>query len=354
MHLVTFEPPDAARAGDARAQRTLPSMGDAALGFDALDSPHFGARRLGAVLAPVAQDPVVVDLNRAFAVKLAADDGGAPEAEADSLLPPDMRAFLARLPESLDAAQEALLFVTDAMARYDAPDVRRAGVVLPRRTVRLCAPVLRPGKFLSAGSADPARASARGAGARGAPALFLKAPSAVIGPDDEIVLPRAATRAEVAGGIVAVIGARARDLSPGDALRCVAGYCVGAEVSVRDADGAAGRGALTTSRDTFAPLGPSLVTADEVSDPQDLAIRATLSGDLLQSGHTKEMAWSVAEIVATASRWMSLEPGDLVFAGAPGAAEDRPPRFLRDGDVVEVEVEKLGRLVSYVREARRP
>jgi 2-keto-4-pentenoate hydratase/2-oxohepta-3-ene-1,7-dioic acid hydratase in catechol pathway len=356
MHLVSFEHRIESEGGE-RLDRPGhgASMGAAALGFDTLDPVRHGARRLGAVLTLGERAGDVVDLNRALAIKLAGEDVGAPEAEADSLLPPDVLAFLRRLPASLQAASDALAFVVDALERYDGPDVLRAGVVEPRRRVRLCAPVPRPGKILGVARNYPEHARESGsAELPSEPVLFLKAPSAVIGPEDEIVLPAASSRVDYEGELAAVIGRRAREVAPERALDHVAGYCVANDVSARDYQNVRGQHFIGKSCDTFAPLGPALVTADEVPDPQALAIRTAVSGETLQSAHTKEMIFPVAALIAFASRLMTLEPGDVILTGTPagvGAAR-RPPRWLRDGDLVEVEIERVGRLRNYARGPR--
>ena len=156
------------------------------------------------------------------------------------------------------------------------------------------------------------------------------------------------------GELAVVVGRSARDLGIETALDCVAGYCAANDVTARDFQNARGQRFIGKSCDTFTPLGPVLVTADEVPDPQDLAIRTTVSGEVVQSGHSKEMVFPVAEILAFASRLMTLEPGDVLLTGTPagvGAARN-PPRFLRDGDLVEVAVERVGHLRNYVRSLR--
>jgi acylpyruvate hydrolase len=356
MQIVTFEKRDADERGGVGATRPgLGSMRAAQLGFETLEPSRLGARRLGALLTSGIHLGSVVDLNRAFAVKLATEDVGAPEAEANSMLPADALHFVEHLPYTLEAARTALDFVEETLGRYDAPDLVSAAVVAPRRWLRLCAPLPQPGKII--GVARNYLAHGRERGEREPPVepvLFLKAPSAVIGPEDDIVVPAAATQPDYEGELAVVMGGRARNVDVADALTHVAGYCVANDVTARDFQGVRGQHFLGKSCDTFAPLGPALVTTDEIPDPQDLEIRTTVSGDVVQTGRTKEMIFSVAEIIAFASRLMTLEPGDVLLTGTPsgvGAART-PPRFLRDGDVVEVAIERVGRLRNYVRAAR--
>jgi acylpyruvate hydrolase len=351
LHLVTFERLEGreyrvAERGDDSLHGEL-----AALGLELGQSGSAGARRVGALLPPGPNAGEVVDLNRALAVLYALEDVGAPEAQADSLLPTDTHAFLRQLAVALPAAQRALEFVTEASERYDAPDLGRAGVVLPRRSVRLVAPVPRPGKILAVARNYPAHAAEAGGSAPPEPVLFLKAPSAVIGPEDEIVLPKHSQAVDYEGELAVVIGRVARHLTEKSALAFVAGYTVANDVSARDYQNVRGQHFIGKSCDTFAPLGPALVTQDEIPDPHDLSIRTFLSGELVQSARTKEMTFPIARVLAFASTLMTLEPGDLLLTGTPagvGVAR-KPPRFLREGDVVDVEIERVGRLRNFVR-----
>jgi 2-keto-4-pentenoate hydratase/2-oxohepta-3-ene-1,7-dioic acid hydratase in catechol pathway len=245
----------------------------------------------------------IVDLNRAFAIKLAYDDVGAPEAEADSLLPAEMQAFLRTGRRSREAAHEALEFTARALERFDGPDVANAGVVIPRRGVRLCAPVPRPGKIVGVARNYPAHAAEQGSAARPVePALFLKAPTAVIGPEDEIALPAATSQVDYEGELAVVMGKTTTRISAAEALDSVAGYCVANDVTARDFQNVRGQKFIGKSCDTFAPLGPALVTTDEVPDPQKLSLHTIVSGETLQSGSTEDMLFSVAEIIAFAAR----------------------------------------------------
>jgi 2-keto-4-pentenoate hydratase/2-oxohepta-3-ene-1,7-dioic acid hydratase in catechol pathway len=355
MRIVTFE--RVARRREARTSPGLEALGAAGFALDGALARAAGGRRLGAVIPAGPDAGAIVDLSRALAVKLAQGDAGAPEAEAESLIPGDAIAFLARGRTALAAARAALEFVRDALERYDAPDLRAAEIVLPRAAVRLHAPVPRPGKIVGVARNYLDHARERGDAAPPVePVLFIKAASAVIGPEDEIVVPRAVSQADYEGELAVVIGASAHRIDADQAAASIAGYCVANDVSARDYQGVRGQRFLGKSCDTFAPLGPALVTTDEIPDPQDLGLVTRLSGEVVQSARTKDMHFPVAEIIAFASRLMRLEPGDVILTGTPGGvgAAREPARWLRDGDVVEVEIERVGRLVNYVRAERAP
>ena len=351
MRIVSFE---------RVAHRGGPSAGGDALGaagfaLEGIGPVVRGARRLGALISAGPDAGAVVDLSRALAVKLALEDAGAPEAEADSLIPRDPIAFLSHGTPALAAARSAIEFVRVALERYDAPDLRAAGIVLPRGSFRLHAPVPRPGKIVGVARNYADHARERGdAAPPEEPVLFIKAASAVIGPEDEIVLPRAVQQADYEGELAVVIGQPTQRVHADAAAAAIAGYCVANDVTARDYQGVRGQRFLGKSCDTFAPLGPAIVTADEVSDPQDLGIVTRLSGEVVQSARTKDMHFPVVEIIAFASRLMTLEPGDVILTGTPAGvgAGREPARWLRDGDVVEVEIERVGRLVNYVRAER--
>jgi 2-keto-4-pentenoate hydratase/2-oxohepta-3-ene-1,7-dioic acid hydratase in catechol pathway len=358
MHLVSYERREVSRAAaanaNARAGEHSASMGDAALDYEALEELPHGSTRLGALLPHGTRAGDVVDLNRALAIKLALEDVGAPEAAADSLLPSNACEFLAHLPSSFPAALDALAFVLDCLDRYDAPDILRTGVVEPLRRVRLLPPVPRPGKILSVDRNYPGPGAPPTGGQHPpAPEFFLEASTSLVGPGDDILIPKRAGRAEARGSLAVVIGQLARGVARDEALEFVAGYCIANDVAPADRDGA-DRLQIGHSQDSFTPLGPSLVTSDEVPNPQDLAIRTEVSQRSTQSAGTKQMFFGVAELVAAASQVMTLEAGDVILTGSPaiaGDGTDRRQRGLRDGDVVEIEIDRLGRLRNYVRAA---
>jgi 5-carboxymethyl-2-hydroxymuconate isomerase len=307
------------------------------------------ARYLGAIIELGPHAGWVIDLNRMLAIKLAYEDVGAPEAEANSLVPQDMLAFLKLGRPAHLAARVAIDFATDALGRYDAPDVISAGVVERPSAIRLCAPVRRPGKIIGVANnyPDPGRPIPT-ASNKPKPSFFLKAPSSVIGENDEIKLPPACRRVDYEGNLAVVIGKHARSVAQSEALSHVAGYCVANDVTARNPQ--LGDYAIGKSYDTFCPLGPVLVTADEIPNPQELGIRSVLSGDVLQLSTTKEMQFSIAKLVSSASEIMALDPGDVILTGTPSGvgADPQPKRWLRDGDVVEIEIDSVGRLRNFV------
>jgi len=188
------------------------------------------------------------------------------------------------------------------------------------------------------------------------PLLFIKASSAICGPDDPIVRPRDAVKLDYEVELGAVIGRDARYVDETDALRYVAAYCLVNDVSEREFQ--MEHGGTTTkgkSADTFGPVGPWLVTADEVGDPQALALWTTVNGERRQDGHTAKMIFAVQYLVAYVSRFMSLRAGDVISTGTPaGVGHGRkPPKYLQPGDVVEMGITGLGTQRHRVVEFRR-
>jgi 2-keto-4-pentenoate hydratase/2-oxohepta-3-ene-1,7-dioic acid hydratase in catechol pathway len=177
------------------------------------------------------------------------------------------------------------------------------------------------------------------------PTIFLKATSAISGPTDPIVRPRDAVKLDYEVELAAVIGKAARHVDEPGALAHVAAYCLLNDVSERAFQ--VERAGTTTkgkSCDSFAPIGPWLVTADEVGDPQELGLWTSVSGERRQNGSTRDMVFSVGELVAYVSRFMSLQPGDLVSTGTPAGVGhgSKPPHYLQPGDVVEMGIDGLG------------
>ncbi|HUL89245.1 MAG TPA: fumarylacetoacetate hydrolase family protein [Pseudolabrys sp.] len=177
------------------------------------------------------------------------------------------------------------------------------------------------------------------------PTLFLKATSALCGPTDDLVMPREAKSVDWEVELGVVIGKAGAYIAAHNALDHVLGYCIGIDFSERDFQfNRGGQGFKGKSADTFAPLGPFLATSDEIADPQDLSLRLSVNGKLKQNGSTCDMIFSVAELVSYISRFMSLQPGDVILTGTPAGVGlgHKPPVYLQAGDVVTASIDGLG------------
>jgi 5-carboxymethyl-2-hydroxymuconate isomerase len=221
------------------------------------------------------------------------------------------------------------------------------GLALGERLEGKLGPPLRPGKIVAIGLnyLDHIRESKLERPSR--PLVFAKFPSSVIGPDDAIELDETLTaRVDWEVELTAVVGRRLRRVEERDALEYVFGYTVGNDVSARDVQFGDGQWVRGKSFDTFCPLGPVVVTADEIPDPQALRLTTRVNGEVMQDSSTSEMVFGVAELLAFCSRSFTLEPGDVVLTGTPwGCGEFMdPPRSLAVGDVVETEIEGIGTL----------
>jgi 2-keto-4-pentenoate hydratase/2-oxohepta-3-ene-1,7-dioic acid hydratase in catechol pathway len=236
---------------------------------------------------------------------------------------------------------------------------RQAWEALPRGVVRhdpahatLLAPVPDPRKIVCLGLNYRDHAIESGMPIPPEPVLFSKYPTALIGHLGEIVLPEVSTEVDYEAELVVVIGRGGRHIPRERAMSHVAGYTIGHDVSARDwqltkpgKQWMAGK-----SFDTFAPVGPELITADEIPDPHNLGIRLRLNGKTMQDSNTSQLIFKVDEVIAYLSQIFTLEPGDLIFTGTPpgvGMAR-KPPVWLQPGDIVEVEIDGLGTLRNSV------
>ncbi len=210
---------------------------------------------------------------------------------------------------------------------------------------RLGACVAGTGKFICIGLNYSDHAAETGATVPPEPIIFMKASSAIVGPDDDVLIPRGSVKTDWEVELAVVIGKTAKYVSEAEALDYVAGYCVAHDVSER-AFQAERQGQWTKGKscDTFGPTGPWLVTKDEVADPQNLKMWLTVNGKTMQNGSTKTMVYGVAYLVSYLSQFMSLHPGDIISTGTPPGVGlgMKPPVFLKAGDVVELGIEGLG------------
>jgi 2-keto-4-pentenoate hydratase/2-oxohepta-3-ene-1,7-dioic acid hydratase in catechol pathway len=216
-------------------------------------------------------------------------------------------------------------------------DHEPTGDPLPLADLQLLAPV-EPSKLVAMALNYPTHLGERPAPTR--PEAFLKAPTCVIAPGDEIVIPRGTTRVDAEGELVAVIGTRCRHVSPAAALDHVFGYTCGNDVSARDWQNGDKQWFRAKASDTFGPMGPKLVTG---LDPAALDLRVRIDGVEVQASSTGEMIYDLPTIIASISEVMTLEPGDVIFTGTPGV-----PGQLTDGCTVEVEISGIGVLSNPV------
>ncbi|MGH3341651.1 MAG: fumarylacetoacetate hydrolase family protein [Carbonactinosporaceae bacterium] len=228
-----------------------------------------------------------------------------------------------------------------------ARDALAAGLPEIAPGARVGPPLARPPKVVCIGLNYRDHAAETGAPIPAEPIVFMKAPSTVVGPDDEVLIPRGATKTDYEVELAVVIGATARYLDgPDDAPAVIAGYAASNDVSERAFQlERGGQWVKGKSCETFNPLGPWLVTADEITDPQALPLRLWVNGELRQNGTTKDMIFGVHHLVWYVSQFMVLEPGDIVNTGTPAgvALGSADTGYLRPGDVVELEIEGLGR-----------
>jgi 2-keto-4-pentenoate hydratase/2-oxohepta-3-ene-1,7-dioic acid hydratase in catechol pathway len=236
---------------------------------------------------------------------------------------------------------------------------RRAWDALPRGAIRhdpahvkVLAPVPDPQKIVCIGLNYRDHAAESGVPVPTEPVLFSKYPSALIGHGAPIVLPKVSQEVDYEAELVIVIGRKGRHIPQQRAREYVGGYAVGHDVSARDwqLNKPGKQWMAGKTFDTFAPVGPELVTPDEVPDPQNLGIRLRLNGQTMQDSSTSQLVFGIDELIAYLSQVFTLEPGDMIFTGTPpgvGMAR-KPPVWLKPGDSVEVEIDKLGTLKNPV------
>jgi 2-keto-4-pentenoate hydratase/2-oxohepta-3-ene-1,7-dioic acid hydratase in catechol pathway len=222
----------------------------------------------------------------------------------------------------------------------------------PLAETDLLAPVARPGKIVAIGRNYRDHTTEEGVEPPPAPLIFAKWPSAVVGHGAEVCWdPGLSRQVDYEAELAVVIGRTARAVGVDDALDHVLGYTCLNDVSARDLQFGDGQWVRGKSLDTFCPMGPALVTADEIGDPQDLAISCSVGDERVQEARTSDMFFGLAEIISYCSTSFTLEPGDVIATGTPGGVGvfRDPPRFLGDGDRMTVEIERIGRLENTCR-----
>ncbi|KAB2773569.1 fumarylacetoacetate hydrolase family protein [Brucella anthropi] len=238
----------------------------------------------------------------------------------------------------------------DALAKLGAIDINSLPKVEGNPRLGPC--VAGTGKFICIGLNYADHAAESGMAVPPEPVIFMKATSAIVGPNDDLLIPRGSEKTDWEVELGIVIGKTAKYVSEDDALDYVAGYCTLHDVSERAFQiERAGQWTKGKSCDTFGPTGPWLVTKDEVADPQNLGMWLKVNGETMQDGSTKTMVYGVRHLVSYLSQFMSLQPGDIISTGTPPGVGMgmKPPRYLKAGDVVELGIEGLGTQKQNVR-----
>ncbi len=258
-------------------------------------------------------------------------------------LPADMRQFLELGETGLERARSV---VKQALTEQ----------TIPLDRVKILAPILNPQKIVAIGLNYMDHCREQKVDPPQSPIIFAKFPTSIIGPGETICWdPTLTHQVDFEAELAVVIGRTARHVSQAEAMDYVAGYTICNDVSARDLQFGDRQWVRGKSLDTFCPLGPYLVTKDEIADPQKLAIRCTVNGQVMQNSNTSEMIFGVRYLIEYLSRAFTLLPGDVITTGTPdGVGVFRsPPLFLKDGDTVTMEIEGLGQLSNLCRTESR-
>ena len=272
--------------------------------------------RIGALLGEK-----VIDLERAYQACLESAGEQIDPVETGRIVPAEMTDFLAGGAKTMAAARRALAFLADRMdSRADLPFNQTGELWFPIGEVKLLSPVPRPGKIICIGMNYP---GAIDAPRPEYPVIFLKAASSVIGSGDTIYLPLLSRQIFYEAELAVVIGSRAKHLTQEKALSCVAGYTMANDLGARDLEMRTSQWTTGKLMDTFCPLGPSLVTTDELHGAGDLTMTTRINGSTVQLGNTRDMIFAVPFLVSYVSELATLEPGDVILTGSPKADERR-------------------------------
>lgn len=246
----------------------------------------------------------------------------------------------------------AMQRIADLVERAMEEPPLRTRAALPLEDVQLLAPIARPGKILCLGRNYAEHAAESGMSVPDWPCIFSKPASAVIGHGAAVSMPTVSDQLDYEVELAVVIGNAARNVCEEDAYDYVAGYTILNDVSVRDYQRVKGGGQWTLGKsfDTCCPMGPWLVTKDELPDPHDLCIRCDVSGEQMQLAHTSQMIFRIPFIIKHLADCLTLEPGDVIATGTPAGVgfARKPPRFLRSGDTIDCVVEGIGTLSNPV------
>jgi len=267
-------------------------------------------------------------------IGLAVDGGIVDLKKVDADLPRDMIGLMNQWPAIRGAVERAATRKAD----------------FAQSAVKLEAPVQRPGKVFAIGLNYADHIAESGQPTPAEQVWFSKAVTSIHAPFEPVQLPKVSMLLDYEAELVAVIGKRCKHVPKDKAHEVIFGYCAGNDVTVRDWQFKTPQWVLGKSFDTHAPIGPWIVTPDEIGDPHALGVRAFVNGEKRQDSNTKHLVFNVFDQIAHISKAMTLEPGDIIFTGTPGGvgARMKPPQFLKAGDVTRIEIDKIGAIEATV------
>jgi acylpyruvate hydrolase len=310
---------------------------------------HRGVQRVGLI-----EGERIIDVNRAYAALLGQHGESRAGVMADALVPADMIGILEGDERALTAIREAAEYVREGFGSgAQIEGLKRHGVVFESSEIMLKAPLPRPGKLILLGLNYRDHAEETGQKIPEVPTLFAKYHNSVIGPGAVILIPHATEQIDYEAEFAFVIGRRGHQIPRERAMDYVAGYTIINDVSARDYQFVTSQWMVGKTFDTHCPMGPALVLKDELPDPHNLNISLSIAGEVLQHSNTNQLIFKIPETVEYLSHVMTLEPGDVISTGTPAGVgfARKPPRWLRPGETVRVEIAGLGVLENPVAKA---
>jgi len=252
--------------------------------------------------------------------------------------------FTGSLEQLISTGSSGLVEIKNKLASYNE--------FIPYKNEELDAPLRMPGKIVAIGLNYIDHASESKMELPKHPLVFTKFNSSITGPFDPIIIPSSVTdKVDYEVELAVIISKRTKNVSKENALQYVFGYTIINDVSARDIQFADGQWVRGKSLDTFCPMGPFLITTDEINDPQDIQLTCTVNNEILQNASTKDMIFGVADLISILSRSFTFEPGDIISTGTPSGVGfiRKPPIYLRNDDVMKTEVQHIGKLINKVK-----
>lgn len=299
-----------------------------------------GFSRIGAIV----EGEKIVDLNYAYQAQLHDQGHYRYEAIAEAYVPAKMESFLQGGNESMEIAKSAVNYALSHNRQF------KHQLIYDKSEVKVNAPVTNPGKIFCVGHNYREHILEMGRALPTNPVLFAKFANTIIGPEDHIPFYPISEQLDYEAEFAVVIGNRARNVSEEDALHYVAGYTIANDVTYRDIQRRTLQWLQGKTVDGSAPMGPWIVTTDELKNPSGLGITLSVNGEIRQKTNTENLVFSVPYLVSFLSNLVTLEPGDIILTGTPGGVgvAMNPPTFLKDGDSVKIEIDQIGVLENKV------